>query len=77
MRPSFLGFIANAILMTIILILVIKQLFFEKTDNITTIYLLMGLSIVIAMHTLHHYIEEIIFKFNPLRGKWTVEDEPM
>lgn len=76
MRPSFLGFIANAILMTIILILVIKQLFFEKTDNITTIYLLMGLSIVIGIHTLHHYIEEIVFKFNPLRGKWTVEDEP-
>jgi hypothetical protein len=74
MRPSFLGFIANAILMTILLVLIINKLLLG-TDTLTTIYLLALLSVVISLHTIHHYIEEIVFGFNPLRGKWKVEDE--
>ncbi len=74
MRPSFLGFFVNAILMTILLILTTNKLL-SGTDSITTIYLLALLSIVISLHTIHHYIEEIVFGFNPLRGKWEVKDE--
>ena len=75
MRPSFLGFIANAILMSVIMFLVIYEFYKNKMDSITRIYLLAVLSIVLSLHTLHHYIEEIVYKFNPLRGKWRVEDE--
>ncbi len=75
MRPSFLGFITNAIIMSIIIVLIISEFYTKKIDSITSIYLLAVLSIVISLHTNHHYIEEIVFNFNPLRGKWKVEDE--
>ena len=67
MRPSFLGFIANAILMTIIIVLIILEFYKNKIDSITTIYLLAVLSVVLSLHTIHHYLEEKFFKFNPLR----------
>jgi len=75
MRPSFLGFFANAIIMTIIIFLIILEIYKNKIDSITLIYLLAVLSVVLSLHTLHHYIEETVFHFNPLRGKWKVEDE--
>ena len=75
MRPSFLGFMANALIMTVILILVTLEFLKGKVDSLTSIYLLAILSVVIGIHSLHHYIEEIVYGFNPLRGRWTVRDE--
>ena len=75
MRPSFLGFIANALIMSVIFVLIIMEFLKGKLDSLTSIYLLAILSIVIGIHSLHHYIEEIVFGFNPLRGRWKVRDE--
>lgn len=61
MRPSFLGLIASGVLIAIAVMLM-----FIGKPNIAEISMLLLLSIAISVHSMLHFGEEVIYRWNPL-----------
>ena len=77
MRPSFISASIGAIFMTIALFFFIKNLRSDFSfDPSSLIIILLLFSLAFGMHGISHSIEEIYFDFNPLVGKWKLNDEP-
>jgi hypothetical protein len=79
MRPSFIIGVISGTLVTVATFIFFYELAYKKTpvDNINLAYILMGLAAAYGIHGLSHSFEEIYFDFNPLDGKWHVNDEPI
>lgn len=72
MRPSFIGLIASGILiLTALVLLVAMQGPVGKPHGVMIVLLL---SIAVSGHSLLHSIEEIVYHFNPMMGKWMPDD---
>ena len=73
MRPSILASSISALLIIVVLVIFCKD---YKNLNTYQIAILLSLvSISLGIHSIHHYYEEIYFNFNPLVGKWTINDD--
>ena len=73
MRPSILASSISAILIIIVAIMLFNN---YKSFDIYQIAILLSLiSIYLGVHSIHHYYEEIYFDFNPLVGKWKINDD--
>lgn len=75
MRPSFLAHVISAIILSIAIILFIIN--YNKLNTINLIIITLLLSIAIAIHGISHMLQEIYFDYNPLIGKWIVNDYPL
>jgi hypothetical protein len=45
-------------------------------DSFKILILLLLIAIGLGIHSMSHYYEEIYFDFNPLVGKWKINDSP-
>jgi hypothetical protein len=74
MRPSFLGLIFSGVLIMVgLILLVLNAATLEGRDWVMVVLLL---SVAVAAHSILHSYEERWYKFNPMRGQWTIRDEP-
>lgn len=66
MRPSFLTSVLSVIiyLFAFLYFLIVKHNIKDDHNHIIILFLL---SIVIGLHSLHHYFEEIYYNYNPLK----------
>jgi hypothetical protein len=61
LRPSFYGFLFNAIIIVYALYLIFMN--YKKIDEINLIYILLIASISFGIHNLHHYREETLYNY--------------
>ena len=66
MRPSFISSVISAIIFIVALLyfIIVKHNIKDDHNHIIILFLL---AIVIGLHSLHHYIEEIYYNYNPLK----------
>lgn len=80
MRTSFISHQIHAIISILTTILVIYLLIYRKREEIDSYELanlLLLLSVSWGIHTLVHFYEEKVYNFDPLAGKWKVNNEPV
>lgn len=71
-----ISFILAGVSGTIVLIALIMTLFNIKNINTQSlIIILLLLSIGLGIHGIQHSNEEIYYDFNPLVGKWKINDD--
>ena len=76
MRPSFIASAISGMLIFVSLVLFVIHFKDMKNDSFKVILLLTLLGIGFGIHGISHVYEEVYFGFNPLIGKWKVNDEP-
>lgn len=76
MRPSFIASAISGMLIFVSLVLFVIHFKDMKNDSFKVILLLTLLGIGFGIHGISHVYEEVYFDFNPLIGKWKVNDEP-
>ena len=64
MRPSFLAFNLQGILLAIFILLFINN--YKSLSKKDLIYILLLFSITIGIHSILHHIEEQLYGFNPI-----------
>jgi hypothetical protein len=77
MRPSFLASNISGLIIFTALVLAIANRELLMTNSYNLIMMLLTMGIALAAHAMCHYYEEIYYDYNPLIGKWKVQDEPL
>jgi hypothetical protein len=73
MRVSFVINILTSIILIIAIIVFIKN--YKRIENINQmIIILLLFATAVGIHGIQHSIEEIYYDFNPLAGKWKIND---
>lgn len=75
MRPSFIASVLSGLLILYAFILVILN--YKKINIKDIIIIILLFALVLGLHAIHHYYEEIFFNFNPFIGKWNINDIPI
>ena len=73
MRVSFIINILT--FFTLLIAIMLYILNYKSLDNINKIIILLLIIIVLGIHGIQHSIEEIYYDFNPLAGKWKINDD--
>ena len=73
MRISFLISVLSGIILLISTTIFFYNFGSFNTKNKVIILFLMAISF--SMHGIQHYYEEIYFDYNPLVGKWKINDD--
>lgn len=78
MRPSIIAQGFSGIIICLALIYFLYKLNYNKHEfNIPSIItILLLFSIALGIHGLLHINQEIYYDFNPLAGKWKINDNP-
>lgn len=75
-RPSIIASSFSGLLILIAILFSIQKRNEILQDSYKSIIILLLIAIGLGIHGLSHYYEEIYFDFNPLVGKWKINDEP-
>lgn len=75
MRPSFIGIAINGVILVVTVIIMIYNWYNFKLYEKLILFILVGL--MMGLHNIMHYLDEIHFGFNPLAGQWTIRDAPI
>ena len=73
MRISILVSSLSALLIFPILFIFYND--YRNLNSFQIAILISLISICLGIHGIHHYYEEIYFNFNPLVGKWAINDD--
>ena len=76
-RPSFIASTVSGIIILIASIISILNMKALSKDSFKLVTILLLIGIAFGIHAIGHYYEEIYFDFNPLVGKWKVNDDPI
>jgi disulfide bond formation protein DsbB len=72
-KPSFLAQILNAaFLMAAIYVFAVS---YQQLSNSNIIIILLLMSLAFGIHGLMHAVDEIYYGYNPLEGKWSMDEK--
>ena len=74
-RPSFLGLVASGFL--ILAALIVAIVYSGELSPKSVVMILLLFAIAVSVHSLQHSVEEIYYRFNPLRGQWLPTQGPV
>lgn len=79
MRPSFISTGISGTLAFIGTVFILIEIYknYNNMNLLTIGMLLLLMAIAFGVHAIGHYVEEIYFNFNPLIGKWAINDYPV